>query len=78
MHLNVLGMHIIVINSQKIAIDLMEKRSKIYSDRPYLAMAGELYVPFITTVCYVLLVSKAEWAGIVDCLSECSASAIAR
>ncbi|KAI0755469.1 cytochrome P450 [Irpex lacteus] len=32
--LNVLGKNIVVINSEKAAIELMEKRSAIYSDRP--------------------------------------------
>lgn len=50
-HLNVLGMHIVVVNSQKIAIDLMEKRSKIYSDRPYLAMAGDLCAHYYRVFC---------------------------
>ncbi|KAF5309909.1 hypothetical protein D9619_010547 [Psilocybe cf. subviscida] len=38
-HLNVLGKPIIVVNSAKIAQDLMDKRSSIYSDRPILVMA---------------------------------------
>ncbi|KAF7346403.1 Cytochrome p450 [Mycena sanguinolenta] len=37
-HINVLGQHIVVVNSVKAAIELFEKRSDIYSDRPYLAM----------------------------------------
>ncbi len=32
--LNVLGKNIVVINSEKAAIELMEKRSAIYNDRP--------------------------------------------
>lgn len=35
-HLNVLGKPIIVVNSAKIAQDLMDKKSSIYSDRPIL------------------------------------------
>ncbi|KAF5309876.1 hypothetical protein D9619_010560 [Psilocybe cf. subviscida] len=38
-HLNVLGKPIIVVNSAKIAQDLMDKRSSIYSDRPISVMA---------------------------------------
>jgi len=35
--LRLLGQEVVVINSQDIAEALMEKRSRIYSDRPYLA-----------------------------------------
>jgi len=42
MHLNVLGQPILVINSQKAAEDLLERRGNIYSDRPELVIgAGE-------------------------------------
>lgn len=41
-HLNLAGMHAIVINSQEVAIDLLDKRASIYSDRPYLTMMVEL------------------------------------
>lgn len=40
--LTVLGHPIIVINDYKIAVDLLEKRSAIYSDRPVLTFAGEM------------------------------------
>lgn len=33
----------LVINSAKVAFDLLEKRSNIYSDRPVSCMATELY-----------------------------------
>jgi len=38
----ILGLSIIILNSAKAAIDLLDKRSSIYSDRPYVAMAGDL------------------------------------
>ena len=38
----ILGRSIIILNSAKAAIDLLDKRSSIYSDRPYSAMAGDL------------------------------------
>ncbi|KAI0036969.1 cytochrome P450 [Vararia minispora EC-137] len=41
-YLNVLGQPIILLSDVKIAIDLLEKRSALYSDRPTLRMAGEL------------------------------------
>ncbi|KAJ7237821.1 cytochrome P450 [Mycena rebaudengoi] len=37
-HAHVLGKHIIILNSHKVASDLLEKRSHIYSDRPYFPM----------------------------------------
>jgi cytochrome P450 len=42
MHLNVLGQPIVVVNDIKIATELLEKRSNIYSDRPSMRMAGEM------------------------------------
>ena len=38
----VLGQRIVILNSLQACIDLFEKRSSIYSDRPSLVMAGEL------------------------------------
>ncbi|KAF8519800.1 cytochrome P450 [Hysterangium stoloniferum] len=37
-HMEVLGKHIIIINSVDVANDLLERRSAIYSDRPYMPM----------------------------------------
>ena len=39
---SIFGRSIIILNSAKAAIDLLEKRSIIYSDRPYMAMASDL------------------------------------
>ncbi|EGO01616.1 hypothetical protein SERLA73DRAFT_166166 [Serpula lacrymans var. lacrymans S7.3] len=38
----VLGQHIIVLNAVKPAIDMLDKKSAVYSDRPVLPMGGEL------------------------------------
>ncbi|KAJ3821601.1 cytochrome P450 [Lentinula raphanica] len=38
----VLGQPLIILNSTKVAVDLLDKRSSIYSDRPVLQMGGEL------------------------------------
>jgi len=38
----VLGQPFIILNSAKIAADMLDKKSSIYSDRPTLQMAGEL------------------------------------
>ena len=37
-HLQVLGQHIMIVNSREMARELFEKRSLIYSDRPYVPM----------------------------------------
>ncbi|KAG2133604.1 cytochrome P450 [Suillus bovinus] len=42
LHVEVLGRHIIVLNSVKAAIELLDTKSSIYSDRPVLTMGGEL------------------------------------
>jgi hypothetical protein len=42
LHIEVLGQHIVVVNSLKIAIDMLDNKSAIYSDRPILPVAGEL------------------------------------
>jgi hypothetical protein len=36
---HILNMEIIVLNSEEVAIELLENRSRIYSDRPYIAMS---------------------------------------
>ncbi|KAG0702309.1 cytochrome P450 [Suillus ampliporus] len=41
-HVEVLGQHIMVLNSVKTAIELLDKKSSVYSDRPVLPMGGEL------------------------------------
>jgi cytochrome P450 len=41
-HISALGQPLIIINDVKIATDLLDKKSALYSDRPTLHMAGEL------------------------------------
>ncbi|KAF8989705.1 cytochrome P450 [Cyathus striatus] len=41
-YLNALGSSIIILNDPKYATEMLDKKSKIYSDRPKLVMAGEL------------------------------------
>ncbi|KZS88921.1 cytochrome P450 [Sistotremastrum niveocremeum HHB9708] len=41
-HVSALGQPIFILNSREAAVDLLEKKSSIYSDRPYLAMGGDL------------------------------------
>ena len=41
-YLNAAGNNIIVLNSRKAAIDLLERRSAIYSDRPRLIVTNEI------------------------------------
>ena len=42
MHVNVLGQDIVFVNNVKVANELFEKRSTIYSDRPRLPLVSEL------------------------------------
>jgi hypothetical protein len=39
-----MGQPMVILNSRDACIDLLEKRSSIYSDRPRLVMLNELYV----------------------------------
>ena len=41
-YLNVAGKNVVVLNSRKAAIDLLERRSVIYSDRPRMIVAFEM------------------------------------
>jgi hypothetical protein len=41
MYLSAFGQGILVVNSQRVAVDLLEKRSNIYSDRPRYVSFGE-------------------------------------
>ncbi|KAG1737603.1 cytochrome P450 [Suillus lakei] len=41
-HVEVLGQHIIVLNSVKSAMDMLDKKGTVYSDRPVLPMGSEL------------------------------------
>ncbi|KAG1876536.1 cytochrome P450 [Suillus subalutaceus] len=41
-HVEVLGQHIIALNSVKSAMDMLDKKGTMYSDRPVMPMAGEL------------------------------------
>ncbi|KAG1869504.1 cytochrome P450 [Suillus subluteus] len=41
-HVEVLGQHIIALNSVKSAVDMLDKKGTMYSDRPLMPMAGEL------------------------------------
>lgn len=41
-HAEVLGQHIVVLNNVNVAIEMLDKKSSSYSDRPVLPMGGEL------------------------------------
>ncbi|KAI9457951.1 cytochrome P450 [Lactarius psammicola] len=41
MYVSALGQGVLILNSQRVAIDLLEKRSNIYSDRPHYISAGD-------------------------------------
>lgn len=40
--ISIFGRNLVILNSAKAAFDLLHKRSSIYSDRPYMAMGGDL------------------------------------
>ena len=44
-YLNIFGQGLLFVNSYEAAVDLLEKRGAIYSDKPKMIMAGELQVP---------------------------------
>jgi hypothetical protein len=53
MYLNALGQPIIVLNSLKVAFELLDRRANIYSDRPRLIVAyevlcGSLFAAFMS------------------------------
>jgi len=41
-HIEILGQHIIVLNSVKATMEMLDKKSSVFSDRPVFPMAGEL------------------------------------
>nr|BAK09445.1 cytochrome P450 [Postia placenta] len=41
-HLSMLGHSMIILNSADVIVELLEKRSKLYSDRPTIPLAGEM------------------------------------
>jgi len=41
-HAEVLGQHIIILNNADVAMEMLDKKSSFYSDRPVLPMGGEL------------------------------------
>ncbi|KAH9168149.1 cytochrome P450 [Lactarius sanguifluus] len=50
MYLSVFGKGVLVINSQRVAVDLLEKRSNIYSDRPRFISLNEFLTENLTFV----------------------------
>lgn len=42
MHVSALGKSIVVLNDVNYAFDMLDKKSRLYSDRPTLVMAGQL------------------------------------
>jgi hypothetical protein len=50
MYISAFGQSILVINSQRVAVDLLEKRSNIYSDRPRYISLNEFLTKNLTFV----------------------------
>jgi hypothetical protein len=42
LYLNALGQPVVIINSLKVATELLDRRANTYSDRPRLIVAGEI------------------------------------
>ena len=42
MYIHVLGQGLVFLNTHEVAVDLMDRRGNVYSDKPHLVMAGEL------------------------------------
>jgi hypothetical protein len=61
--IEIMGQKMCIINSAKVATDLLDKRSAIYSDRPAMPMVNDLYVRTLTGEYYTNR-NCLEWAGI--------------
>ena len=48
MYYRAFGNSVVIVNSAKVADDLLEKRGAIYSSRPARTMLRELYVVFLS------------------------------
>jgi hypothetical protein len=48
MYINALGNGVLILNSQRVAVDLLEKRANIYSDRPHYISCGEFLTQNLT------------------------------
>ena len=48
MYINALGDGILILNSQRVAVDFLEKRANLYSDRPHYISAGEYLTQNLT------------------------------
>jgi hypothetical protein len=42
-HFSIMHDHVVVLNSAEAASDMFEKRSAIYSDRPWMTMSSEMH-----------------------------------
>ena len=42
MHVHIFGQHLIILNSSKVAVEMLDKKSIKYSDRPILPFVGDL------------------------------------
>jgi hypothetical protein len=60
----VMGQKMCIINSYKVANDLLNERSLIYSDRPAMPMVNDLYAS--PCILFWLLMALAEWTGFVS------------
>ena len=64
-YLNVVDQEVRILNSSKAAVNLLDKRSSIYSNRPVRMMAGEI-VGWETTL--VIMQYGSRFREIIECL----------
>jgi cytochrome P450 len=67
MHANVMGQHMIVVNSYETAVDLLQRKAAIYSGRPSLYFGGKM-VGF-EELTALMVDTGSEWKGQRDLLA---------
>lgn len=64
MHLSAAGKNLIILDSFKTAVDLMDKRSSIYSGRTHMTMLMDVWVKSSLSLCLVETQLRIALAGI--------------
>lgn len=61
--LTILGQHYIILNNLQVSIDLLEKRSPVYSGRPLLTFAGEMWASTNLSDLVIHINNCTGWGG---------------